>query len=200
MPFIPASSVKGALRSLHETLSGSCFRVVDLDYVPGYRDVLGPHNKDTKDGWHLAVVADVDARTGEPTAFRTCDQEVWVPLERLVDALGADGVRTGARIDIIGTPTDSGLGRLEVRSGDQEIVASPDGQFVLLVTDTRARSQKKGIFYVCGRLTGSTVAAEGEDWEIAWANYQAAVDQSDDVGGRRRTARAAGTCAPRSLL
>src|ERR1700733_6147709 len=34
---VPGSSVKGALRSLHETLMGGCLRVVDEEFVPVYR-------------------------------------------------------------------------------------------------------------------------------------------------------------------
>ncbi|SDP91793.1 RAMP superfamily protein [Actinopolyspora xinjiangensis] len=34
---IPGSSLKGALRSLHETLAGGCLRVFDNEFAPGYR-------------------------------------------------------------------------------------------------------------------------------------------------------------------
>lgn len=197
--FIPAASVKGALRSLHETITGSCYRVVDLEYVPGYRDVLSADNKRESDGWHLAVVDEVDAITQVPLSFRTCDKEVWVSLEQLTRVLGADGVRTGARIDIHGTVTKGGLGRYEVRGDEQEVVASEDGQYVVLVTDTRARDRKKGTFYVCGRLSGEIVQAEGDAWDIAWANYLAAVDQSDDVGGRKENRPGSGRQDLKSL-
>ena len=39
---LPGSSVKGAVRSLHETLAGGCLRVFDEDFIPSYRDRRGP--------------------------------------------------------------------------------------------------------------------------------------------------------------
>src|SRR5437016_4695857 len=49
---IPGSSVKGAVRSLHEALMGGCLRVVDEDFLPVYRQPAVAKDQN----WHLAVV------------------------------------------------------------------------------------------------------------------------------------------------
>ena len=35
---LPGTSVKGAVRAVHETLAGGCLRVFDADFIPSYRD------------------------------------------------------------------------------------------------------------------------------------------------------------------
>ena len=35
---LPGSSVKGAVRSVHEALAGGCLRVFDEEFIPSYRD------------------------------------------------------------------------------------------------------------------------------------------------------------------
>lgn len=186
---VPASALKGALRSLHETLTGSCYQVVDLDFVPGYRDSLGPGNKA---GWNLALVEQSD--NGRPSKVRLCDRSVWVPLSCLVKALGSNGVRTGARLTVSGEPSKGPGDRLEFRdcdSGDgAQVQSNPNGDWVLLVTDIHARSPrsweggKKGVFYAIGHLSSQT--ADGVTDE-GWAGFQAAVDGADDMRTGRRS-------------
>ncbi|MGB7983284.1 MAG: RAMP superfamily CRISPR-associated protein [Candidatus Nanopelagicales bacterium] len=102
-PFIPASALKGSLRSLHETLTGSCYRVVDLDYTPGYRDLLQADNKSETAGWRLAVVDEVD-RFGKPTSFRVCDKVVWTQFAVLQEAYENASVSSGDQVRIEGEP------------------------------------------------------------------------------------------------
>jgi hypothetical protein len=59
---IPGSSLHGALRSLHETLTGSCLRIFDPDFVSSYRDIA----RDTAD-LRLALIESVDGE-GRGTA------------------------------------------------------------------------------------------------------------------------------------
>lgn len=74
LPFIPASSLAGVVRSLHELIAGGCLRVFDDEFTPGYRDLASSRGKD----WRLVRVAEVDA-SGRPTTLSVCEEAVWVP-------------------------------------------------------------------------------------------------------------------------
>jgi len=48
---VPGSSLSGPVRAIHEALTDSCLRIVDLDYVPIHRDVAKPRdNQQTRVG------------------------------------------------------------------------------------------------------------------------------------------------------
>ncbi len=74
---IPGSSLKGALRSLHETLFNGCLRVVDDDFLPAYR-VL-PTTDTTQ--WKLGVVT--ESLDGTPTEITVCEKLVFVEATSL---------------------------------------------------------------------------------------------------------------------
>jgi hypothetical protein len=144
--FIPGSSLHGAVRSLHETLTGSCLRVFDPDFVPAYRDEIKP---DLRLGWTLGLVEKVD--DGRPVAIVQCEQVRWVRATTLATARTAAGldevVETGQRYELADGPTRSAgssrvvhLGAVTARDGD-------DGQWIALVTNPSARA-KKGSRYI----------------------------------------------------
>ena len=54
---LPGTSVKGAVRAVHETLAGGCLRVFDAEFIPSYRD----HAQVRGGEWKMAVV---DKSTG----------------------------------------------------------------------------------------------------------------------------------------
>ena len=83
-PFIPGSSIKGALRSLHETIAGGCLRVLQAQYLPVYRDQAVMRRGD----WRLARV--VEASNGEsPVKVEVSHRDaVWVKAEDLHTRLG----------------------------------------------------------------------------------------------------------------
>lgn len=141
---LPGSSVKGAVRSMHETLFGGCMRVLDLDLTSSHREQ--PNNAQRQ----LAVV---ESELGDETlTLRMCTDTVWVHLDVLRNALGgSDDIRTGARLDIDeSTITNSSLGRREVgRDGK----AAEGGDWILLVTDTGVRQKAKNIYFAAARLT-----------------------------------------------
>lgn len=71
-PFIPGSSLKGALRSLHETITGGCLRVFDSDFVPGYRDSV---TVNTTRGLRMAIVAEHVSEDVPPTLLVCPDED-----------------------------------------------------------------------------------------------------------------------------
>ena len=89
---LPGSSVKGAVRSLHETLAGGCLRVFNDSFVPSYRDQATARSGD----WTMALVEQC-TQDGQPLTVRLCDDVCWVPAPKLRAACGQD-LRTGSRV------------------------------------------------------------------------------------------------------
>ena len=178
--FIPGSTLHGAIRALHETLSGSCLRVFDPDFVPVYRDVASGA---LREGWDLGLVAEVDDR-GRPTRLLRCTQTKWVELDTLLKAV--DQVVTGQRFDLDDDGFDRVHGR-EVYNPEREVrLNERDGRWVVLVTDDSARANEHYHFAV-GRLPES-----GETYELtdrAWAAFRRAAEGTKQFYAGRGEAR-----------
>lgn len=187
---IPGSSIKGAVRSLHEALFNGCFRVVDEDYVPGYRDPAG--NPPDEADWTLAVVLEANEE-GRPTRFQLCDKdsEFWVDsiaLKRAWNRVSAtvptsgDIVRLSGVVERVdfGTSRDIPLVRDEMREvRSVEIVSRVDGhrrsdgelpnEMVFLPTDpgVRRKTLKDGspgrCLWAAASLSPSTVRIDLDD-------------------------------------
>jgi hypothetical protein len=185
------ASVKGAVRSAHETLAGGCLRVLDEEFVPSYRDIAS----ELSPQWTLAEVATV-TRDDQPLTVRVCDAVVWVRSTQLAAACGNNLV-TGSRVTLNGGGEPSSLGRLEL-SHDATVTAG--GDWVVLLTDGGARrpevrDRKTGekrdgaYFAACGHLPAGS--AEIPVTEEAWRDFRRAVAGSRDVQ-ERAAARKAG--------
>ncbi|MBK0869635.1 TIGR03986 family CRISPR-associated RAMP protein [Saccharopolyspora sp. HNM0986] len=130
--FVPGSSLKGAVRSLHETLTGSCLRVFDADFLPSYRDVVASRRHR-----RMAVVAQPPAgdappavclcEPGDPQKFRL-DQELLEHLHL------AGGLRSGQRLQI--PRWNSKSGRPDQATRDD------DGEWVVFLSDPGARDPR----------------------------------------------------------
>ena len=177
---LPGSSVKGAVRAVHETLAGGCLRVFDADFIPSYRDhaqVRGPE-------WKLAVVEKATG-DGQPLTVMLCDEVVWVGAGQLRQACGAS-LATGSRIGIkhADIPSEpNSLGRKELASS---AAVTGGGDWVVLVTDSGTRQLKKGTYFLaCGRVGTQTA----EVTEAAWRTFRiAAVGTRDMQPGARKRA------------
>ncbi len=84
---IPGSGLMGAVRSLHEALTGSCLRIVDTGRVPVHRH---PVNTSQTRDLVLAVVDEVDG-DGRARSVRLCGDWVKIPKALLAGAGGSDG-------------------------------------------------------------------------------------------------------------
>lgn len=139
--FVPGSSLHGAIRSLHETLTGSCLRVFDQDFVPVYRDVASTA---LRQHWGLAVVTEVDGGTdwGRPTAIAPCTSTGWVRLTTLAAALPVGTpVTAGQRFDLPGGfPKANGR---DVYDDTQPATHNPGGRWIALVTNPSTRQNVK---------------------------------------------------------
>jgi hypothetical protein len=187
---LAGASVKGAVRSLHETLAGGCLRVLDEDFVPSYRDTASVPPRE----WTLAEVATV-THDGQPLTVRLCDPVVWVGSGQLRAACGS-GLATGSRVTLDLERATEKLGRLELPA-DAEVEAG--GDWVVLLTDGGARraevtDRKTGdkrdgaYFAACGHLPAG--AEETPVAERAWKDFRRAVAGARDVQERAAATRA----------
>ena len=170
---IPGSSVKGALRSLHETLMGGCLRVVDEEFVPAYRQPAVAKDVD----WHLAVVTRA-TRQGRATHVRVTEETAWVPVGMLRAAL--DRVpRTGDAVGIEDSAIEyhQGLERDEVRNGGG---VSAGNEWIVLVGDSGARLRSRQFFCAAGRLPDGE-ADPSEVTESAWSEYGELCEGTNDL-------------------
>lgn len=170
---IPGSSVKGAVRSLHEALMGGCLRVVDEDFLPVYRQPAVAKDRD----WHLAVVTNT-TRQGRATHLRVTKETAWVPVGMLRTALGRVP-RTGDTVDIEQWVIDGhkGLGRDEVT--DSAGVTAGDG-WTVLVGDSGTRGSSRKFFCAAGRMPADD-ADISEVTESAWSEYVQLCDGTNDL-------------------
>lgn len=169
-PLVPGSSVKGAVRSVHEALSGGCVRVLDEDFLPVFRQAAVAPVGD----WRLGVVqADCQLLLTE--------RPVWVPDLDLVNAL-ARPIQSGERVDLTYQgPVNDRHGR---RSAGLPLTAraSPTGDHVLLLSHSQPRETRTHGYVAAGRLTDDVVSAEREVWQA----YLAEVHGADDAVKQRR--------------
>ena len=143
VPYIPGSSIHGALRSLHEAMAGGCMRVFDETFLPVYRQLVqqpGP-------AWHPAVVSVADDGAVWVTLCDTWTDEDGMHDDVIhvdVNCLGNDPeqVKSGALLDL--DDAQAGLDahgnyRIDSRA---DVQFHDGGKWVLHVTDTRTRENR----------------------------------------------------------
>ncbi|WP_317493260.1 TIGR03986 family CRISPR-associated RAMP protein [Haloechinothrix sp. LS1_15] len=167
---IPGSTLKGALRSLHETVAGGCFRVFDDGFVPVYRQLTSAGSGKRL---RLAVVTrhnDVN----EPPAVQLCDSNGRkVPQHLLMSHHGPPGMpwRSGHRV----RPSFGKKGKVTAIQYD------PNGEWVLYLSDPggRNRDSEKPAPYrgYIAKLTGQSADVPAHVWE----QYRAALRGADDL-------------------
>lgn len=174
--FVPGSSVHGALRSVHELLTGSCLRVFDADYVPVYRDIA---STGLRQEWQLGLITEVSDIDGRPIGIEPCSERRFAWLSTLAKAL-PDGVpvTTGQRFVLDEKEFRDRNGRSVYDDDGPVQHDDAEGQWIVLVTDPAARArEKKGqpLQYYCavGRLLSGTPAVAVTD--RAWDGFQQAV-------------------------
>ena len=97
---VPGSTMKGAIRSLHETLFKGCLRVVDTDFLPAYRDSAAAG---AADGLQLAVVT--ATRDGQPLEVAMCTDIVFLDALSLKRAYVSAGTGAPASEEGVAKPT-----------------------------------------------------------------------------------------------
>ncbi|HUY47570.1 MAG TPA: hypothetical protein VMV92_17855 [Streptosporangiaceae bacterium] len=193
------------MRSVHEALAGGCLRVLDTDWVAVHRHPAS--TAETRD-LQLAVVLEDDGH-GRATTVALCDQVIWIDQE-LLPRSGNRLPRTGDRLRLpAGAAVDSGdrkvLRPSEVAPEDVGLIAGMsaalEDSWVLLVTDTKARTPGKPAYFAAARLGRDSLRCRISDdtGVAAWAVYLEVVDGADDLRSANLPNRAEpewGSCPP----
>lgn len=189
---LPGTSVKGAVRAVHETMAGGCLRVFDADFIPSYRD----HAQVRGSEWKLALVNKA-TDDGQPLSVTLCDEVVWVGIAQLRRACGRS-LATGSRVTIHDADVLAAkhvLGRKELPTSAE---VTRDGDWVVLVTDSGTRREKVPDKKTGGTRDGAYLLACGrvgkldaEVTEAAWRTFKIAAAGARDMqpGARRRDGR-----------
>lgn len=184
---IPGSTVKGSVRSVHEVLANGCLRVFDGELMPIHREVTVVH-----DHWKVAVVRHVDVN-GRVTSVTPCEELVWIDSDLLHGAIAAADVHSGLLVTVDlagytgeGDPTwrRPGGGRV-LREG---VPIRPGGDWVLHLTDSKARRSDKPYYVAAARLTGTSRDVEAS----AWQEFRDLAEDGADAVAARRAAQQAG--------
>lgn len=165
---LPGSSLKGAFRALHETLTGSCFRVIDDEFVPTYRDSATPESigdvllgrvvRDEKDGLLKVQVCE----KGDPRKHRLHQDD----LVRIHEKKGlVSGARLRVTVDTDGKPVRGSAERDE------------NGEWVVFISDSGARDPQAPYRAHIRRLTQKKVPISEE----AWIKYRASIRGARDL-------------------
>ncbi|MGW2410127.1 TIGR03986 family type III CRISPR-associated RAMP protein [Streptomyces sp. NPDC001739] len=183
VPYLPGSSLAGAVRSLHETLAGGCLRVFNGNFRPGYRDQVQKRPA----RWRLARVDEVD-ENGRPLRMQLCPQPpVWVESAALHNALGgAENLKTGARVTLL----SQGMEVLERQQLEDPNLVRSEGNWVVLLTEARTRRRDRKNPAGGAKLRGRYFCATGEledtvrgveFAEGVWESFLDAVDGTNDM-------------------
>ena len=169
-PFIPGSSYKGAVRSLHETLTGSCLRVFDPDFVPSYRDsaVLRADRV-------LAVVTQQPTE-GEPPKLKLCKKGNTRNHRLHQDVLRQfnGDLQSGQRLNVLTWESDDGKPQIE---------PATDGKWVLFVSDVGPREPHKPYHAHIREITETEVSVPVDTWET----FLRVVEDTDDRRTKQRS-------------
>lgn len=181
---IPGSSLKGAVRSLHEAMFNGCLRVVDESFVPSYREPANP-SPDTE--WRLALV--LGEGEGGQVQVQLCgDDLTFVDAASLKGRWPNKGLpRTGDVVQLAARIEEGALGRDEIQNiervvlvrqaSDQpgrQIPPQTAGDWVFIVTDTAARQPHKKnrspgrCLWAASRLTDTTASVTPEALQRFW--------------------------------
>lgn len=169
----PGSALRGALRSLHETVAGGCMRVLDESYVPVHREPMNAYH----DGSDLlAVVREIDPMTHAVTKVEVVDRVYWVPIQVLQAGLGALYSGMTLRLDTSTAAPVPVKNRWEVAAPGS---ATPGSDYVMHITAAGARRPNHTYYVAVGRLSGRNTAITDSTWQ----QFITACEGSQDLVG-----------------
>jgi hypothetical protein len=161
---IPGSSLHGAVRSLHETLTGSCLRVFNPLFVPVYRDTAS-----NTASMRLAVVRRVGPE-GRPTEFQLCESGDPIAHRIHQDVLDRHhGLDSGTEVHV-------------VQDAEGKVIDAqpqPGGGWIVFISDAGARVATKPYHAAVRKLTSATVAGPDRDG-VVWNEFLRSVEDADD--------------------
>lgn len=161
---LPGSSLRGALRSIHEVLAGGCLRILDTDYLPVHREPMNAFTGNER----LVVVDELD-RDGRVATVRVAHEVVWVNVEVLLQSFTADQLYSGMQFNLSLAGAETRHNRRE-QSTPGSATAGTD--WVMLITDGGARHRHPSYFVAAGRIDDESPTLEVTD--PAWQRYLSA--------------------------
>lgn len=158
----PGSSLRGALRSLHESLAGGCMRALDEDYVPVHRETMNA----LQSGDQLVVVRETDPMTDRVTKVELTDNLTWVNAAAIHNVVAARDLRSGSTISGVEVDRISNikLRRFEI---DRSSHLRNGQEWAIHLTESNPSRDKDNHNYYAatGRLTGEVVPVEEAVWK-----------------------------------
>ncbi len=198
----PGSSLRGALRSLHEALSGGCMRILDPDYVPVHRDPMNAYDGDRD---YLAVVCEIDPITHAVTKVKKTKRTCWVPLIQfdpglvgklysgmeVAFGLKSNNTKTAGKIaDNNNKLMTKSAAKKRFEACSSASVKAGSGWVVHLTRSTAIRD-KKSYYVAVSELGEEEIAIEPEQW----SRYVDACDGNADLIGNDHPSDTSG-CVP----
>ena len=193
---IPGSSIKGAMRSLHEAAFFGCLSVIDEDFTPVYREAVSGRNRSTRNsGWRVGIVTEVDEEHRPVKIAVTSEDPIWVAantMRQLYQEHNVDGIDVPKTGDIIRFSDP----QIRDRRFRNEIVELPQTasfrhhgngvlkgldrtDYVVVVTDGGARGNRHDWYWCCAPL--KRTCQELSLTDKAWNNFQMKVEGSEDA-------------------
>ena len=188
---MPGSSIKGAVRSLHETLAGGCLRVFDSEFTPVYRQGMDTAAK-RDDGWTLAL--GTPSAAGPPRLYPATDV-LWVKSDQVLQGPYKlqRPPKTGERFQIINVADGQVVESVDGRLVDYAVKPNNSfgrdhlipgyalkrdgkGDWHILVSDSNARKKKGGYYYTLGQFGNESV----ELGVGVWAHFLEKVSGTND--------------------
>lgn len=174
----PGSSLRGALRSLHEAMAGGCMRILDDSYVPVHREPMNAY-RDGKD--QLAVVRAIDPITHAVTSVEVAKRTCWVELGVLQGAAPQGPLHSGKECSV--NPShivhSAASKRYEVRVPGS--VTQGTG-WMMHITDANARQDGHQYLAAVGEFTGDPQNLRPIS-ASTWTRFVKACEGSGDMVG-----------------
>jgi hypothetical protein len=179
-PFLPGSSLHGALRAMHEVLAGGCLRVFDRDFLPSYRTPVADEGYGR--GWRLGLVT--KARGGRAEAIQICGEPHWLQVVdgdgELVD--GWEARTTGDQCAYV--PGQAVKGRRVLDTVPEAVDTQWGQRLVTLISDPSARAEDKSYWVAFGLVESGGRSLEVSD--EAWSTFVRLAEHTEDWRQARR--------------
>jgi len=177
---IPGSSIKGAVRALHEALVDGCMRVLDTKFVPVYREHASPEHRR---GYVLGYIEDTEQ--GRPTKIRLSGEVQWVKAADVRAARDDNDKRlaSGQSYTIVGVATDEySRSKFENPEITPKAEAPTEGDYTILVAATNSARDKNPFWCATSELSATVVDLS----ETCWSDFVATVAGADELGPEGR--------------
>lgn len=168
----PGSALRGALRNLHESLTGGCLRILDDEYLPVHREPMSVGAR----SFTLAIVREVDEITGAVTEVEETEDLHWVEEPVIHKVLGANVLCSGCHVDL---DTSTARRLYGDRREITEIGAATSGEGWVLHLSSMTSGRDNHYFIAAGRLTGRRRRIPTD----AWDQFQRMCEGSQDMIG-----------------